>query len=87
MTEPKFEEAMGRLEEMVKQLETGTLPLEESLKVFEEGIRLSRWCVKKLEEVEKRVEILLENEEGELQALPWNIAEENLSELEEREDA
>lgn len=86
MAELKFEEAMGRLEAVVKQLEAGDLPLEKSLKTFEEGVRLSRWCVKKLEEAEKRVEILLQDQEGELQVLPWSMAEEDLAGPEEEEE-
>ncbi|MCI0528813.1 MAG: exodeoxyribonuclease VII small subunit, partial [Nitrospira sp.] len=44
----KFEEALGRLEEIVKTLEKGELPLEESLKIFEEGVRMSKTCLKML---------------------------------------
>ena len=62
MREMKFEQAMKRLEEIVEELEQGDLPLERSLKIFEEGIRLSRFCAAKLEEAEKKVEILLEGE-------------------------
>jgi exodeoxyribonuclease VII small subunit len=76
MTEPKFEEAMARLEELVKELESGDLPLDKSLEVFEEGIKLSRWCIKKLEEAERKVEILLKTEAGELEVKPLDFAEE-----------
>ena len=76
MTEPKFEEAMGRLEELVKKLESGDLALDESLEVFEEGIKLSRWCMKKLEEAERKVEVLLKTEAGELEVKPLDFAEE-----------
>lgn len=64
MGKPKFEEALGRLEEIAKILEKGDLPLEESLKVFEEGVGLSKVCLKMLDEAEKKVEILLRNAEG-----------------------
>jgi exodeoxyribonuclease VII small subunit len=64
MTEKKFEDAMKELEEIVKRLESGDLPLEESLKIFEEGIALSRYCFKKLEEAEKRISILIADESG-----------------------
>ena len=60
MTEKKFEDAMKRLEEIVQKLEDGELPLEESLKVFEEGIELVRACSSKLEEAEKKVTLLVE---------------------------
>lgn len=55
----KFEKAMARLEEIVQSLEKGDLSLEDSLKIFEEGIRLSQVCMAKLDEAEKRVEILM----------------------------
>lgn len=59
MAKDKFEDALRRLEEIVRKMETGELALEESLKAFEEGIRLSRLCAKKLDEAERRVEVLL----------------------------
>ena len=60
----KFEEAFFRLEEIVKSLEDGNLPLDESLKLFEEGIGLLRACSKKLEEAERKVEVLVKGEGG-----------------------
>ena len=64
MKEKKFEDAMRELEDIVKRLESGDLPLEESLKIFEEGVALSRYCFNKLEEAEKRVSILIKDEGG-----------------------
>ena len=64
MTEKKFEAAMKELEEIVKRLESGDLSLEESLKIFEEGIALSRYCFKKLEEAEKKISLLIDDEGG-----------------------
>jgi len=58
MEDIKFEDALSRLEMIVNDLEEGGLTLEESLKKFEEGIKLSDYCVKKLEEVEKKIEVL-----------------------------
>ena len=55
----KFEEALKKLEENVEQLETGDLQLEKALEVFENGIKMSRICSKKLEEAEQKVELLL----------------------------
>ena len=55
----KFEKAMDRLEEIVQGLEKGDLSLEDSLKIFEEGIRLSQVCMARLDEAEKKVEILM----------------------------
>lgn len=54
----KFEEALKKLESIVQQLENEDLELEKSLQIYEEGVKLSRWCSKKLEEVERKVEIL-----------------------------
>ena len=64
MKEKRFEDAMRELEDIVKRLESGDLSLEESLKIFEEGVALSRYCFRKLEEAEKRVSILIKDEGG-----------------------
>ena len=61
---PKFEESLQRLEGIVKEMERGDLPLEQSLKLFEEGVSLSASCRKELEAAEGRVEILLRDDEG-----------------------
>jgi exodeoxyribonuclease VII small subunit len=67
----KFEQAMARLEAIVNELEKGDLPLDDSLRIFEEGIRLSKTCLKMLEEAERKVEILVQEKDGRrrLQAL------------------
>ncbi len=70
MAEEKFEEALERLEEIVKKMESGDMTLEESLESFEEGVKLSRFCAKKLDKAERRVEILLKNED-ELEIHPF----------------
>jgi exodeoxyribonuclease VII small subunit len=75
MAEKKFEAALARLEDIVKELETGDLPLEQSLKLFEEGIKLSRLCNKRLEDAERRVEILLKNKNGTVTAQPFEDQE------------
>jgi exodeoxyribonuclease VII small subunit len=72
MAAKKFDESLKKLEDIVAQLEEGDLALEESLKLFEEGIKLSRLCTKQLEEAERKVEILLKNEEGEITTKPFN---------------
>ena len=59
-----FEEVLSRLQTVVARLEKGDLPLEESLAVFEEGIRLSRLGQKRLDDAERRVELLLSQEDG-----------------------
>ena len=61
-----FEQALKQLEEIVQRLEKGELSLEESLKLYEEGIQLSRLCHGKLEEAEGKVEVLLKNAKGDL---------------------
>jgi len=76
VAEQKFEDAFRKLESIVKKLEEGNLSLEESLKAFEEGMRLSRFCSKKLDEAEKRVEILLKDSEGRLAAKPFSLEKE-----------
>jgi exodeoxyribonuclease VII small subunit len=76
MAEKKFESALARLEDIVKELETGDLPLEQSLKLFEEGIKLSRICHKRLEDAERRVEILLKDKTGAMVIQPFSEEEE-----------
>ena len=61
-----FENAFTRLEAIVGDLEKGELALEEALKLFEEGVKLSQFCNAKLDEAERKVEILLKNKEGQL---------------------
>lgn len=60
-----FEEAMKRLEEIVRELENGDIEIEKALLIFEEGTKLSRLCAKKLSRIERRVEILTRGREGE----------------------
>jgi exodeoxyribonuclease VII small subunit len=64
MPKERFEDSLNKLEKIVSKLEEGDIPLEESLKLFEEGIRLSRLCNQKLDEAEKKVEILLKGKNG-----------------------
>jgi exodeoxyribonuclease VII small subunit len=65
--EKNFEAALEELESVVEQLETGELPLEESLVAFEKGVGLVVYCNQKLTEAEKKVELLIKNKEGKLQ--------------------
>ncbi len=64
LMEKSFEEALVRLEEIIRKLENGELSLEESLKLFEEGIALARHCNLKLDEAQGKVEVLLGIEDG-----------------------
>ena len=63
----KFESALEELEQVVEQLESGELSLEDSLSAFEKGIGLVRFCNHKLNEVEKKIEMLVKDKEGKLQ--------------------
>ena len=64
MAAEKFETALKKLEEVVKKLEGGDLSLDDSLKAFEEGVKQAAFCSKKLNEAEKRVELLLKQKDG-----------------------
>jgi exodeoxyribonuclease VII small subunit len=66
-TNKKFEAALEDLELVVEQLETGELSLEDSLDAFEKGVGLVKYCNQKLDEVEKKVELLVKDKEGKLQ--------------------
>lgn len=75
MTEKKFEKALEKLEGIVRKMEEGNMSLEESLKAFEEGIKLSRFCADKLDEAERKVKVLLR--EGDvLQVKPFGEKDE-----------
>jgi exodeoxyribonuclease VII small subunit len=66
-----FEDALKRLEEVLDSLEHGNLNLEESVKAFEEGVGLVRYCHGRLDEVERRVELLLKDEAGRFFTKPF----------------
>ena len=66
MGELKFEKAIQRLEKIVDDLEKGELDIDKSLEIFEEGIKMSRVCSKKLNEAEAKIEKLTRNQKGEL---------------------
>ncbi len=75
MPDTKFEDAMARLEEIVQSLEGGELSLEESIKAFEEGMKLARFCSKKLDEAEKKVSILIKEDNGKYVQRPFDVRE------------
>ena len=60
-----FESSLAALEKIVRELERGELPLEKSLELFERGVRLSRECQERLQAAERRIEVLLQREDGE----------------------
>ena len=71
MAKQTFEQAMQKLEQIVQDLEFGDQPLEKSLKRFEEGVKLSKFCSEKLDETEKKVTILLQDQKGNLFEEPF----------------
>ncbi len=81
MAESKFEKDLERLEQVVEALEAGGLTLDESLKRFEEGVKLARRCEKALTEAERRIEILVKNAKGEITAEPFAEEEEEVCEV------
>ncbi|SMF01155.1 Exodeoxyribonuclease VII small subunit [Alteromonadaceae bacterium Bs31] len=72
---PNFEKSLQELEQLVAQLESGELSLEDSLKTFEKGIKLTRSCQTALQEAEQKVELLLQQENGEALSEPFDLGE------------
>jgi len=72
-----FESALKSLEEIVVQLEAGDMTLDRALELFEEGIEISRFCNSKLEEAERKVEVLTKSANGELKEIPFSDETEN----------
>jgi exodeoxyribonuclease VII small subunit len=70
-----FEKAMAQLEQIVQELESEDLPLEKAIKKFEEGIKLSKFCNRKLEESEKKVTVLMEGQDGQLKEADRDLAD------------
>jgi exodeoxyribonuclease VII small subunit len=66
--EATFEQALEGLEQIVQRLESGDLPLEKSLALFEEGVLLTRVCSQRLEKAEKKIDVLMRDENGEVKA-------------------
>jgi exodeoxyribonuclease VII small subunit len=76
---PEFERSLARLEEIVRKLESANLSLDDAMKLFEEGVTLSRDCQKQLEQAEGRVEILMKKAGGEIAAEPFATPDEEES--------
>ncbi len=76
----EFEKAFRQLEEIVKRLESEELPLDESLRLFEQGISLSRFCHQRLEEVEKKIELILADAKGQPRIEPFEAEQESVEE-------
>jgi len=73
MTEISFEKALEELEGIVKKMEEGGLSLNESLALFERGVKLSRFLREELEKTERKIEILLKDEKGEVKTETFDL--------------
>ncbi len=76
MKDLTFEKALAKLETIVGKLESGDLALDESLALFEQGVHLAKYLHGELGRAEKKIEILLKDKDGELEAEPFDLAEE-----------
>ena len=70
-----FESALKSLEEIVVQLEAGDLTLDRALELFEEGVRISQFCSSKLDEAERKVEVLIKSADGTIKEVPFSESE------------
>lgn len=75
MTQDNFEKDLKKLEEIVAKLEGGDVQLDESMKLFEEGVKLSRICSERLDKAEKKIEILTKDDKGGIKSEPFEIDE------------
>ncbi|HJV44456.1 MAG TPA: exodeoxyribonuclease VII small subunit [Bacillota bacterium] len=73
-TELSFEEALSQLEQIVEALETGDVPLEKAINLFQDGMLLSQVCSQKLDHVEQKIEMLMEKD-GEIMVKPMELEE------------
>jgi len=71
----KFEKALSRLETIVTELEGGELSLDDSLRIFEEGVKLSKTCLKMLDDAERKVEILVQDKDGRKRIQAFSLEE------------
>jgi exodeoxyribonuclease VII small subunit len=70
MAKKTFEQSLNQLEKIVQELEAGDLPLEKAIKKFEEGVQLSKFCSRKLDETEERIQLLTQDREGNINESP-----------------
>ena len=80
MAEQNFEKALAELEEIVAKLEKGGQSLNESLSLFEKGVKLARFLRGELDKAEKKTEILLEDDQGEIKAEPFELSTNEIQE-------
>jgi exodeoxyribonuclease VII small subunit len=71
MAKDSFEKDLKRLEDIVAKMEEGDVPLDESMKLFEEGVKLSRLCSERLDKAEKKVEIITADKNGNITTRPF----------------
>ncbi|MCG2757596.1 MAG: exodeoxyribonuclease VII small subunit [Desulfobacteraceae bacterium] len=71
MAKMTFEKSLKQLEQIVQELESGNLPLENAMKKFEEGVKLSKYCSEKLDETEKKISVLLRDNKGDITEEPF----------------
>jgi exodeoxyribonuclease VII small subunit len=71
MAKKSFESAIEQLDTIVRELETGDIPLEQAIKIFEEGIKLSQLCTKRLDETEEKMSLLIKAADGQLTNIPF----------------
>ncbi|GEM_PF-114167 len=71
MAAEKFETSLKKLEEVVRKLEGGSLSLDDSIKAFEEGVKHAAFCAKKLDEAERKVEVLIKQRDGSFRKEPF----------------
>jgi len=76
MAEKSFEQSLKQLEQIVNDLEEGDLPLEKAIKKFEDGIKLSKYCSDKLDETEKKITLLLKDQNGSIIEKPFDREDE-----------
>lgn len=75
MATEKFETSLKKLEDVVRRLEGGALSLDDSLKAFEEGVKHASFCARKLDEAERKVEVLLRHKDGSFSREPFEAEE------------
>lgn len=73
MDSKTYEESMKELEQIVEELESGNFSLDESIKKFEKGMQLSKYCSSLLEDAEKKITLLIEKENGVVEEEPFNV--------------
>ena len=75
MAEQNFEKSIEKLEKIVEEMEQGEVNLDNMLKKFEEGMKLARFCARKLDQAEKKIEILVKKQDGTIETAPFDTTE------------